>query len=82
MDVTAVFIKGILMTTSLGKSCAFGLLWIFSLTFIKCVCVCVCVCVFVCVCVIFPFGFESGMWDLVADCTCVASILILPMHMD
>ena len=68
---------------------------IFSLTFIKSVCVCVCVCV------IFPFGFESGMWDLVVlipdhclpiyfslkrvevtDCTCVASILILPMHMD
>ena len=41
------------MTTCLGKSCSFGLVYVYQLMFIS-----------FCVCPPFPFGFEGGMWDL------------------
>ena len=45
------------MTTCLGKICSFGLLPMSFVNVYQCVCVCVCIS--------FPFGFESGVWDLV-----------------
>ena len=39
------------MTTCVGKSCTFGLLYLSVVKVYR----------FVCVCVSFPFGFEGGM---------------------
>ena len=43
------------MTTCLGKSCTFGLLCVSFVNVLS-----------VCVYASFPFGFEGGMWDLIA----------------
>ena len=44
------------MTTCLGKSCSFGLLYVSILNVYQFVCVSP-----------FPFGFKGGMWDLIVS---------------
>ena len=41
------------MTTCLGKSCSFGLLYVSFVNVHQ-----------ICVCPSFPFGIECGMWDM------------------